>query len=289
MQQIYENAVFNIQCKVDDGKKSNTYTFHYKYTTNAAPTVASIDSTTVDLQGAASTYSLDLKSKCTDPESLSVTYELTLNATEFSTHANKAWFTLVDNVLGYTHTSNSKGGQHSFQFKCIDGMGRSNYRTFVLTGEQDYAPNVIGTGSTAEIHVNTTSYTLPAFSTLFSDPEGLTMTYDVTISDTTRASNTDNVLTLTLGTSETALTITVKAKDSKYSQESATGVTFTLNPYKCSVNCEYCTGKGADQCTYCVEDFYLTGSSCGATCLDKFYGNDDTRVCTGCPSQCATC
>lgn len=116
-------------------------------------------------------------------------------------------------------------------------------------GDLDYTPNVvtpIGTPMSYTIPVNTTTLTLPSFSSLFSDPEGQTLTYSVVSSVAGKiSSNAGNVLTLNLGNSDTSFTVTVKATDSKYSQESA-GVTFTIYPYLCATNCDKCFGSSSN-------------------------------------------
>lgn len=162
---------------------------------------------------------LNLGTTCSDPEGLTpLTYELKLNNTVFGSSPNHAWFTFSSGILTYVHTLNSRGGDHAFEFKCTDNFGQtSGVDSFVIDGEQDYPPNVIaGIQFPISIQNIVTSYTLPAFSTLFSEPESQALTYVVTITDSsgsTRVTNNNNVLTLNLGTDLTSFTVSVKAKE----------------------------------------------------------------------------
>ena len=119
------------------------------------------------------------------------------------------------------------------------------------------------------------------------------MTYTVTynfngVAGTTRVTNVDNVLTLALGNDDTSITVTVVAKDSKYSQSSAP-VVFTINPFKCNSACSTCTTSSNGFCSACNSGWFLKGTTCETSCGSGYYGDTTARTCNTCPTGCATC
>lgn len=188
---------------VYDSNATATQTFSVTIITNRAPvTVGTIPDQTVAVGGAAAT--VDVSPYFSDPDGNPLTYVAGSSDTSIATVSrSESTFTITPVAAGTA----------TITVQASDDSNASVQQTFSVNVVANRSPTRVGTIPTQSVRVGGTDVTLDV-SSYFSDPDGNTLTYSATSSNTSIAtvSTSDATVTITAVAAGTA-TISVRATD----------------------------------------------------------------------------
>ena len=202
-----------------DGSLSAKQSFSVAVINNRAPTtVGTIPSQTVTAGG--NTKTLDVSSYFSDPDGDALTYTASSSAASKATvSASNATLTISGKAVGSA----------TITVTASDTAQLRATQTFTVTVAANQAPTAVGSMSNMSIGAGTNAKTLDV-SGYFTDPDGETLTYTASSSDTSKATETISGSTLTVaGVAAGTPTITVTASDGSLTVNQTFTLTVTAN------------------------------------------------------------
>ncbi|CAI2385481.1 unnamed protein product [Moneuplotes crassus] len=285
----YELSIINIHAHSDIA--NYTWAANFTIAGNNPPTISAVTNKQMMApDGMTWTFGASIAN---DPEALPLTNTIKVNGS--SSIPSWIMFEGSDFTFTIVSTSNSIVGVHTVTLSTSDGFNAPATTDFTITIDENLGPTSLGVVIPDKEMLVLSSFNIefPVVETFFTDPDGRPMTSNirfatgVALPPHIQYNPANNTLYGSLSGSDVGNWNLVYVGMDDHPSEGTIPFRLIIKP--CYYTCSTCMGDEYNQCTDCLNGYYLENNQCTSYCSDGTWKNLLAKTCETCHSYCSKC